>query len=167
MAPTSIQNGANLAQGVGKGYPKINNNIKLEKRKRKHTNDKTVFCCVRRFSQKTEGSMAGRLSMFYEKNKRKKKINMLYKTEHKETQQKQNISQSPSKRWPFKSHDVPTAQGLIWFREKKGCTKEETPDSEIITFLRHLIEFGCHFGAHRISKRVPKSTIFEKHLNKN
>jgi hypothetical protein len=24
MAPNSIQNGANLAQGVGKGYPKIN-----------------------------------------------------------------------------------------------------------------------------------------------
>ena len=28
MAPTSIQNGANLAQGVGKGYPKINRNMK-------------------------------------------------------------------------------------------------------------------------------------------
>jgi hypothetical protein len=27
MAPKSIQNGANLAQGVGKGYPKINTNI--------------------------------------------------------------------------------------------------------------------------------------------
>jgi hypothetical protein len=25
MAPKSIQNGANLAQGVGKGYPEINN----------------------------------------------------------------------------------------------------------------------------------------------
>ena len=25
MAPKSTQNGANLAQGVGKGYPKINN----------------------------------------------------------------------------------------------------------------------------------------------
>ena len=28
MAPTSFQNGANLAQGVGKGYPKINRNMK-------------------------------------------------------------------------------------------------------------------------------------------
>ena len=28
MAPKSIQNGANLAQGVGKGYPKINRNMK-------------------------------------------------------------------------------------------------------------------------------------------
>ena len=28
MAPTSIQNEANLAQGVGKGYPKINRNMK-------------------------------------------------------------------------------------------------------------------------------------------
>ena len=27
MAPKSIKNGANLAQGVGKGYPKINRNI--------------------------------------------------------------------------------------------------------------------------------------------
>ena len=28
MAPKSIQNGANLAQRVGKGYPKINRNMK-------------------------------------------------------------------------------------------------------------------------------------------
>ena len=27
MVPTSIQNGANLAQGVGKGYPKINRHM--------------------------------------------------------------------------------------------------------------------------------------------
>jgi hypothetical protein len=41
MAPKSIQNGANLAQGVGKGYPKINRNMnKLKKRKRKHKSDK-------------------------------------------------------------------------------------------------------------------------------
>jgi hypothetical protein len=31
MASTSIQNGANLAQGVGKGYPKINRNMKKQK----------------------------------------------------------------------------------------------------------------------------------------
>ena len=28
MVPTSIKNGANLVQGVGKGYPKINKNMK-------------------------------------------------------------------------------------------------------------------------------------------
>ena len=40
MAPKSIQNEANLAQGVGKGYQLINRNIKkLKKRKRKHKND--------------------------------------------------------------------------------------------------------------------------------
>jgi hypothetical protein len=32
MAPKSIQNGANLAQGVGKGYPKINKNMKHRKK---------------------------------------------------------------------------------------------------------------------------------------
>jgi hypothetical protein len=41
---------------------------------------------VRRFPQKTEGSTAGRLPMFYEKM-----ITMLYKTEHKETQQKHKM----------------------------------------------------------------------------
>ena len=34
IAPTSIQNGANLAQGVGKGYPKINRNMKNRKKRK-------------------------------------------------------------------------------------------------------------------------------------
>ena len=63
IAPQSIQNGANLAQGVGKGYPKINNNMKKKNRKRKHNND--IFY-MRRFPQTTEGSTAGRLPMFYQ-----------------------------------------------------------------------------------------------------
>ena len=45
---------------------------------------------VRRFPQKTEGSTAGRLPMFF------LVINMLYKTERKGTQPKQQMSQSPS-----------------------------------------------------------------------
>ena len=48
---------------------------------------KIVFLYVRRFPEKTEGSTAGRLPMFFEK----KVIKMLYKTEHNETQQKQKI----------------------------------------------------------------------------
>ena len=44
MVPKSIQNGASLAQGVGKGYPKINRNMKnYKKRKRKHTNEKKTY----------------------------------------------------------------------------------------------------------------------------
>ena len=62
---------------------------------------------------------------------------MLYKTEHKETQQKQTISQSPSTKWPFKSHDVPTAQGLQWFRENRLRNKNKTS----------AIMFFQHFGA--------------------
>ena len=32
----------------------------------------------------------------------------------------------------------------------------------VCAFWRNLIDFRYHFGAHWISKRVPKSTIFEK-----
>ena len=64
--------------------------------------------------KKTDSSTARRSPMFF-----KKVINMLYKTEHNETQHKHTISQSPSKKCPFKSHDVPTAQGLLWFRENR------------------------------------------------
>ena len=42
MTSKSIQNGANLAQAVGKEYLEINENMnKSKKRKRKHKNDKT------------------------------------------------------------------------------------------------------------------------------
>jgi hypothetical protein len=47
-----------------------------KKRKRKHTNEKahSVFY-VRRFPQKTEGSTAVRLPMFYEKSDKKRNQN--------------------------------------------------------------------------------------------
>ena len=48
---------------------------------------------------------------------------MLYKTEHNETQQKQKMSQSPSKKRPFKKHEVQTAQQLVWFQEKQVANK--------------------------------------------
>ena len=70
MAPTSIQNGANLAQGVGKGYPKINKNMKQKEKANANTkmrNKSLSFYYVRRFPQTTESSTAGRLPMFYEK----------------------------------------------------------------------------------------------------
>ena len=75
---------------------------------------------MRRIPQKTEGSTAGRLPMVFEQ----KVINMLYKTESNETQQKQNIIQSPSKKWAFKSHDVPMAQGLQCLREDQASIKD-------------------------------------------
>ena len=33
-------------------------------------------------------------------------------------------------------------------------------------FWRRLVDFGCHFGPHRISKGVPKSIIFETNHKK-
>ena len=49
MAPTPIQNGANLAQAVGKGYPKINRNIKKLKNANANTtiikNTSSFFMC--------------------------------------------------------------------------------------------------------------------------
>jgi hypothetical protein len=80
-----------------------------------------IFLYVRRFPQKTEGSTARRLPMCFEK---KKMIKRLYKTEHNETQQNQKMSQSPSKNDLFKSHDVPTARGLLWFRENQPSIKD-------------------------------------------
>ena len=58
-----------------------------------------------------------------------KKKKGLYKTEHNETQQKQKMNQSPSKKWPYKGHDVPTARGLLWFREKQ-CREKDVPSGK-------------------------------------
>ena len=80
------------------GYQQINKHIKKQKNNAnaKHPNENTcVFVFnVRRFPQNSEGSTAGRLWMFYEK---RKMIKLLYKTEHKETQKQQKMSQPPSK----------------------------------------------------------------------
>ena len=44
MDPKSITNGTNLAQGVGKGYPKINENMKkFKKRKSKEAKQDKTF----------------------------------------------------------------------------------------------------------------------------
>ena len=68
MTSITIQNGANLAQAVGKEYSKISKNMaKSKKRKRKHKNEKNVFCSnVRQVLQNSDGSTARRLLMFYE-----------------------------------------------------------------------------------------------------
>ena len=66
MAAKSTQNGTNLAHGGGKGYQQIN---KIMKIKNTPTQSIKVIICVfnvRRFPQKSEGSAAGRLLMFYE-----------------------------------------------------------------------------------------------------
>ncbi len=96
LVPKSIPNGANLAQGVGKGYPKINKTIICFKENanantQMRRNIPSFF--FQRFPQKTESSTAGRLPF-----KNKKVIKLLYKTYHKETQPKQQMSQSPSKK---------------------------------------------------------------------
>ena len=68
MRPTSTKNGTNLAQGDGKGYQTINNNMKTQKdANAKHQNEKRCASFkVRRFPQKSEGSTAGRLLIAYE-----------------------------------------------------------------------------------------------------
>ena len=47
---------------------------------------------------------------------------------------------------------------------KTGFKKMKTPGSFLNTILAPRGRFWCHFWPHRISKRVPKSTSFEKHL---
>ena len=82
LAPKSIQNRTNLAQGVGKGYPEININIKKIEKTQTQTQQleqKKIYIYifyVRRFPQKTEGSTAGRLPMFFffEKKKTDKNV---------------------------------------------------------------------------------------------
>ena len=94
-------------------------------------NDRNIY--VLWFPQKMEGSKAGRLPIFFWKIN-KYMVVILCKTEHKEMQRKQKISQSPSKKWPFKSHDVPTARGLLWFRENRVWNK----GASAIIFFQHF-----------------------------
>ena len=63
----STKNGTKLAKGGGKGYQQITQNVKKENAT--HTNEKTTYLCFNlwRFLQKSEGSTARRLQMFYEK----------------------------------------------------------------------------------------------------
>ena len=72
MGPTSITKGTNQAHGGGKGYPKINENMKKKKRRdpnvKNQNKEKRLFCNVGRFSYKSDGSAAGRLPMFYERS---------------------------------------------------------------------------------------------------
>jgi hypothetical protein len=64
--PQLSQSGPGRRQGVPENQQKYE---QIEKRKRKHKNEnKTYLFYVRRFPQKTEGSTAGRLPMFYFKN---------------------------------------------------------------------------------------------------
>ena len=86
------------ARGRGRGNRKSTKIWKSTKNSKvkKQNKKKLCFWNMVRFSQKTEDSTAGRLPMFVWT----KVIKMLYKTEHNETQQKQNICQSPSKKWP-------------------------------------------------------------------
>ena len=75
---------------------------------------KHIWLKVRQVPQKTDSSAAGRLPMVFEKV-----FKLLYKTKQKEKQRKQTISQSTSEKGCFKSHAVPTAGGLLWFRENR------------------------------------------------
>ena len=69
MAPISTQNGTNLDHAGGKGYTKINTNMK---QLRKNTNANTkmrtyAFVFMWGIFQKSDGATAGRLPMFYNK----------------------------------------------------------------------------------------------------
>ena len=79
MGPKSITNGTYIAQGGGKGQPKTNINIlKNIKNANVKNNNKNKFCFwnMGRFSQKMEGSTAGRLPKSYSKNDRKVILNI-------------------------------------------------------------------------------------------
>ena len=68
---------------------------------------------------------------------------------------------------------VPTAQGLLWFREKQG-REQGTPKNSKHTlrkvrnfrFAAHLADFAAIFDPIGFRMGVPKSTIFEK-ISKN
>ena len=79
--PRASARGTRKSTEIWKNRKNANANTKMRK--------KNVFLYVRRFPEKTEGSTARRLPMFFAK----KVIKMLYKTEHNETQQKQKIWQ--------------------------------------------------------------------------
>jgi hypothetical protein len=71
MAPKSISNGANLVQGVGKGYPKINKNMKNRKNANANTKmRKNSFdFYVRRFPQKRRAQRLGVYRCFIKNDK--------------------------------------------------------------------------------------------------
>ena len=111
MASTSIKNGSNLAQGGGKGYQQTNKHMKQKKEEEKQT--------------QTQNTQMGHMSFLmwgdFLKNLRaqgwaftdalwKKVINMLYQTEHKETQTKTKWANRHRKNDLLKSLHVPTAR---------------------------------------------------------
>ena len=85
MLPSSITNLINLDQGGGgKGYPKTKQNHKEVKTQSNNPNEKHNFFYAGRFSQ-WPGVYGGIMS---------KGNKPVYKTEHKERQKEQNMSQS-------------------------------------------------------------------------
>ena len=57
-----------LAQGRGKGYPKINTDMKKYANANSEIQKLFICCYAGRFSQKMEGSTAGRLPTFLQNN---------------------------------------------------------------------------------------------------
>ena len=68
---------------------------------------------------------------------------MWYETKHKETQRKQTISQCTSKKWPFKSHDVPTAQQLRWFREDRVWKEASARLRIMLIYVEKIEKLGA------------------------
>ena len=68
MAPTSIQNDTNLAQGVGKGYPTINKNMKNRKTQTQHTQMRNTTKKCAAISSKNERLNGWAFIDVFEKN---------------------------------------------------------------------------------------------------
>ena len=83
-------------------------------------------------------------------------IKILYKTEHNETQQKHKISQSPSNKWPLKSHDVPTAQRLPWFCEKQ-VVSDPAPRHGFLSLRTRIGSILAPFCDRGKTEKEPKS----------
>ena len=96
MEPTSTKHGTNLAQGGGsKGYPKTNMSITEEKSKEKNQHKKKRFV-FKMWSEFLKIRNVQRLDVYRGIMKKKKVINILYKTNQKENQGKSKMSNSPS-----------------------------------------------------------------------
>ena len=64
MAPISTPNGTNLDHAGGKGYTKINTNMKQKTKRTPKWKNICLFLCAG-FVQKSVGATVGRLPMFY------------------------------------------------------------------------------------------------------
>ena len=142
MAPTSIKNETNLAQGGGKGYQQINKNMKKNKQtaNARHQNEKTCFIFRR-------AQLLGVNRCFM-----KTSDNILYKTEHKTMQTKTENEPIAIEQMTFQKPPCPNGMVITMVSWKQGCATRHHYKDEHWSFLATLVRFGAPFRPSRIPK---------------